>query len=249
MQARSPFFGRLAISVWITLVFFLGLFIFPWKVMDWGTLKFASERTITVTGTAKTQAKNQIASFTAGVSATKDKKEDAVSEVNSKMDEVVKALKGFGIKVEDIKTQNNSIYQMQESYYDNGVQKTRPGQWSVNNNVEIVLREVDRASALADLLAKSGANNVYGPNFMMDQTSSFEAELLTEAIADAKAKALAMAGSENASLGEVINMVEGYSAPVYPYAFGGRGGGGAAAEVEPGSSMVSKTVTVTYELK
>lgn len=249
MQARSPFFGRLAISVWITLVFFLGLFIFPWRTMDWGTLKFANERTITVTGTAQTRAKNQIASFTAGVSATKDKKEDAVSEVNSKMDEVVKALKAFGVKAEDIKTQNNSIYQIQESYYDNGVQKTRPGQWSVNNNVEIVLREVDRASALSDLLAKSGANNVYGPNFMMDQTTSFEAGLLAEAMADAKTKAEAMAGSENGSLGEVINIVEGYSAPVPLYAYGGRGGGGAAAEVEPGSSTVSKTVTVTFSIK
>ncbi len=217
--------------------------------MNWGTLKFANERTITVTGSAQTQAKNQIASFTAGVSATKDKKEEAVNEVNSKMDEVVRALKAFGVKAEDIKTQNNSIYQMQESYYDNGVQKTRPGQWSVNNNVEIVLREVDRAAALSDLLAKSGANNVYGPNFLMDQTTSFEAGLLAEAIANAKAKAEAMAASEGATLGEVVNMVEGYSAPIYPLAFGGRGGGGGAAEVEPGSSTVSKTVTVTFVLQ
>ncbi|OGD70795.1 hypothetical protein A3D09_00615 [Candidatus Collierbacteria bacterium RIFCSPHIGHO2_02_FULL_49_10] len=246
----SPFFNKLAMTVWVVLVIFLGIFLFPWKIVNWGTLKFEIDRTITVIGSAETKTKNQIASFTAGVSATKDKKEEAVSEVNSKMDEIVKALKGFGIKTEDIKTQNNSIYQIQESYYDNGVQKYRPGQWSVNNSVEIILREVDRASALADLLAKSGANNVYGPNFMMDQTTSFEAALATEAIADARKKAEAMANSAGAKLGEVVTVVEGGNAsPIYPMMreMGG-GGGGPSAVVEPGSSTVSKTVTVTFRL-
>lgn len=247
---RSPFFNRLAMIVWVVLVVFLGIFLFPWKIVNWGSLKLASDRTITVTGSAETKAKNQIASFTAGVSATKDKKEDAVSEVNGKMDEIVKALKAFGIKNEDIKTQNNSIYQMQESYYDNGVQKYRPGQWSVNNSVEIVLREVDRASALADLLAKSGANNVYGPNFMMDTTTSFEEALASAAIEDARKKAAAMAISAGATLGEVVTVVEGGNvSPVYPLMKAmGAGGGGPEAVVEPGSSTVSKSVTVTFRL-
>lgn len=249
MESKSPFFSKLAMVVWTVLVVFLGISLFPWKLVNWGTLNFSSDRTITVTGSAQTKAKNQVASFTAGVSATKDRKEEAVDEVNTKMDEIVKAVKGFGVKSEDIKTQNNSIYQTQEYYYDNGVQKSRPGQWSVNNGVEIILREVDRASALSDLLSKSGANNVNGPNFMMDNTTTFEASLAAEAIADARKKAEAMASSSGASLGEVINVVEGYNAPIYPvYALGGRGGGGGAT-VEPGSSTVAKTVTVTFKLR
>jgi len=58
-----------------------------------------------------------------------------------------------------------------------------------------------------------------------------------------------MAVSSGASLGEVMSVVEGYNAPIYPvYALGGRGGGGGAA-VEPGSSTVAKTVTVTFRLR
>ena len=249
MGNNNPFFGKLAMAVWVTLLMFLGVFLFPWKMINWGTVKLATDRTITVTGSAETKTKNQIASFNAGVSSTKDNKEDAVNEVNGKMDEIVKAVKAFGVKSEDIKTQNNSIYQMQEYYYDNGTQKSRPGQWSVNNSIEIILREVDRAAALADLLSKSGANNVNGPSFMMDNTTTFEASLATEAIADARKKAEAMAESSGAKLGEVVTVVEGYNAtPVYPLSMMGRGGGGGAV-VEPGSATVGKTVTVTFRLE
>ena len=41
--------------------------------------------------------KNQISSFTAGVDAVADKKDDAAKEVNSKMEALIKAVKGFGI--------------------------------------------------------------------------------------------------------------------------------------------------------
>lgn len=249
MGNNSPFFGKLAVTVWMVLVSFLGIFLFPWKLINWGTLKLSTDRTITVVGSAEMKTKNQIASFNAGVSATKDKKEDAVGEVNGKMDEIVKAVKAFGIKSEDIKTQNNSIYQVPEYYYDNGVQKSRPGQWSVNNSVEIILREVDRAAALADLLSKSGANNVNGPSFMMDNTTTFEVALAEEAIADARKKAEAMASSSGAKLGEVVTVVEGYSqSPIYPMSMMGRGGGGGAV-VEPGSATMGKTVTVTFRLE
>jgi len=248
MQNKSPFFSSLAMTVWMVLAVFLGIFMFPWKMISWGSLKLGSERTITVTGTAETKTKNQIASFTAGITVTKDKKDEAVSEVNTKMEEVVKAMKGFGIKTEDIKTQNNSIYQVQEMYYDNGVQKSRPGQWSVSNNVEIVLREVDRSSALSDLLAKTGANNVYGPNFMMDETTSIEEGLAGEAILNARTKAEAMAKSGGAKVGEIISVVEGgETSPVFPMLKGMGGGGGAVTE--PGSATVSKSVTVTFRLE
>jgi len=249
VETKTSFFNKLAMSVWWVLILFLGIFVFPWQFIDWGSLTLANERTITVTGTSEQQTKNQIAMFTAGVTSVKDKKEDAVSEVNAKMEEMVTALKNFGIVTPDIKTQNASIYQMQETYYEDGRQKSRPGQWSVSNNIEIVLRDVDKAAALSDLLAKSGANNVYGPTFSLDQTTGFEEKLAAAAIEDARKKAEAMAVSSGATLGEVVNVVEGYNAPIYPvYALGGRGGGGGAA-VEPGSSTVSKTVTVTFRLE
>jgi len=150
----------------------------------------------------------------------------------------------------DIQTQSMSVYQRQESYYDNGVQKSKPGQWDVNNTITVTLRNVNRASAMADLLTKSGATNVYGPNFQLDTSKKAEDSLMTEAIADAKIKAEAMAVASGTGLDKVISVSEGSAGGVsYPlYAMDGRGGGGGVA-VEPGSTKISKTVTVVWSLK
>ncbi len=226
------------------------IYFFPWKDITWGRLVMGPERTVTVTGYAESKEKNQIANYNAGVNAVKDSKDEAVKEVNDKIKAITEAVKDFGVDPSDIQTQSMSVYQRQESYYDNGVQKSKPGQWDVNNTITVTLRDVNRASAMADLLTKSGATNVYGPNFQLDTSKKAEDSLMTEAIADAKIKAEAMAKASGTGLDKVISVSEGSTGGVsYPlYAMDGRGGGGGAS-VEPGSTKISKTVTVVWSLK
>ncbi|KKT94526.1 MAG: outer membrane protein [Candidatus Collierbacteria bacterium GW2011_GWA1_45_15] len=226
------------------------VYFFPWKDITWGRLMMSPERTVTVTGYAESKEKNQIANYSAGVNAVKDSKDEAVKEVNDKIKAITEAVKDFGVDPSDIQTQSMSVYQRQESYYDNGVQKSKPGQWDVNNTITVTLRNVNRASAMADLLTKSGATNVYGPNFQLDTSKKAEDSLMTEAIADAKIKAEAMAVASGTGLDKVISVSEGSAGGVsYPlYAMDGRGGGGGVA-VEPGSTKISKTVTVVWSLK
>lgn len=247
---KNLFFNRLAMAVWIALLVYVGIFLFPWHLVSWGRLTFGQERTVTVVGSSQQQTKNQIATFTAGATSIKDKKEDAVNEVNQKMEEIVKAVKAFGVKSEDIQTQNSNIYQTQETFYEEGRQKTRPGQWSVNNSIAITLREVDRASALSDILSKSGANNVNGPMFSIDtKASNLEALMMEQAIDNARSKAVVAAAKVGAKLGAVVAVQEGYGSPqIYPL-MGGMGGGGGGPVVEAGTSTVSKTVTVTFRLE
>ena len=226
------------------------LYFFPWKMITWGTMVMSPERMVTVTGYAESKEKNQIANYSAGVNAVKDSKDEAVNEVNDKIGAITEAVKTFGIDPSDIQTQSMSVYQRQESYYDNGVQKSKPGQWDVNNTISVTLRDVARASAMADLLTKSGATNVYGPNFQLDTTKKAEDALTADAIANAQIKAETMAKASGTSLDKIISVSEGSSGGVsYPlYAMDGRGGGGGAA-VEPGSTTVNKTVTVVWSLK
>jgi len=246
---------KMSLGLWVVMLVFLGLFLAPWKEIEWGSLKWGVEKTITVSGSAEKKTKNQIANFSAGVSATDLNRENAVAEVNKKMDELVTALKNFGIKTEDIQTAYLNIYQNQDSYWDSADNrnKTRPGAWNVSNNVSIVLRDVDRASSLTDLLSKSGATNVYGPNFSLDKTGKdIENELYQAAIKDARQKAEEMAKSSGIRLGEVLNIQEGGSySPIYPMyrSMGGGGmGGGESAPVEAGSSLITRSVTVTFKI-
>lgn len=232
-------------------IVFAAAYFLPWKNINWGKVTWEQGNTVTVTGEARTQQKNQIASFTAGVNSVNDKKETAVGEVNTKIEALIKAVKEFGVSQADIKTQNLSVYQNEEMYWDNGVQKSRKGQWRVDNSVEIILRNVDNANKLVDLLTSSGATNVYGPNFQMDDTNKIETGLFDEAIKNAREKAEAVAKSSGRKLGKVVTVTEGSSTsgifPMYSSAKAVDGMGGASAET--GSTTVTKSVTVVFELK
>lgn len=230
--------GLVLILVWVV----------PWNRVNWGKITWQPSEVVTVIGEAKSQEKNQIASYTAGVEAVNDNKEEAIKEVNTKIEALIKAVKEFGIREADIKTQNISIYQDEQSYYDGGVQKSRKGQWRVSNSVEVILREIDKANALTDLVTKSGANNVWGPNFSMDDTNKIEKGLYDMAIKDAREKAESVAKASGRKLGKVLSVNDGASNNIYPmYAMKDGAGGGAVTE--PGSTTVYKNLTVVFELK
>lgn len=230
---------------------FLALFFLPLKKIDWGKLQWKNPETITVVGEAKSVQKNQIASYTAGVDSVQSDKDKAVAEVNIKVTALIKAVKDFGIAEADIKTQNMSVYQQEEFYNEDGVQRSRKGQWRVSNSVEIVLRDVNKASELATLLTSTGATNIYGPNFSFDDVSGIEKDLYSKAMDDAKDKANILAGVGGRKLGRVVSITEGSgsSFSIYNAKMADGLGGGGGAPVEVGSGTVSQNLTVVFELE
>ena len=222
--------------------------------LSWGRITIQPSEIITVTGEATKKQDNQIASFSAGVESVKDTKEAAVAEVNTKMTALQAAIKNFGIDSKDVKTQNISTYQDQGVYpmmTDTATKKIN--QWHVNNTIEITLRDSTKATALNDLLNASGANSVNGPNFRIDDTNmaANSAELLAAAVKNATEKATTMAKAGNRSLGKMISVNENGGGVAYPmvYAMAKDSAGAGSAPVEPGSTTVSKSVSVIFELK
>jgi uncharacterized protein len=245
---QNHFINTLAAIIFFFAVGLGAIYMFPWEVIDWGKMSLKQDSLVVVSGTSKEQRRNEIARFTAGASSVNSDRDTAVSEISGVVSKITEAAKTFGIKSEDIKTSNLSIHQEEESYWEEGVQKRRKGQWRVSNNVEVTLRKVERASELADILTKNGATNVYGPMLSLDDTQKAGDELLSSAIEDAKEKAEIMAEAAGKTLGEVVSVVEGSSpANVYSARLE-MGGGGGGMPIEPGSSMVSKTVTVSFRL-
>lgn len=241
--------GKAGIAVVLVVLTCLAAFLLPWKKINWGKLEVTPTQTIVVIGEARSLQKNQVARFSAGVDAVNDSRETAAKEVNGKIEALIKAVKNFGIADQDVKTSNLSFYQNEETYWDKGVQKTRKGQWRVNNSIEITLREVDKAAKLADILSASGANNVWGPNFSMDDTGEMENGLFEGAMKNAREKAEIVARSAGRKLGKVYGVTEGSSGSMYtPYkSMEGVGGGGAS--MEPGSGYVTKSLTVVFEVE
>jgi len=224
----------------------IGLALAGGRFFGWGKIQLDQRETITVIGQAKGQQASQVARFSATVSRVNDDKQTAINEVNENMSRLIEKVKQFGIKEEDLKTQNISISQQEETFYEGSRKKTRPGQWRVSNSLEITLRDVDRASALASLLADSGATNVWGPNFYTDETSELEASLLEEAVKDAREKAERLARASGKRLGQIIEVSEGQGQASYGIRLESSGGGG--APIEPGGSQIQKSVTVVFEI-
>lgn len=238
------------------LVGVLGFLIIGWVFLTavdrlgFGLSSMFSRRSITVTGSANRQDTNQLASFNATISSKNVDKATAVSEVNQKSEKLIADLKAFGIADKDFKTQSLNIYRDQSPYWEDGVQKFRDGDWNASISVDITLRDLAKSGDLTDLLAKADTSNIWGPNYSLNEGEPEKAALLKQAFDNAKSKADSLAGGMNSSIGKVLSVVEGsqYGSPIYPLKDSGMGGGGGGG-LEPGSSSVSTSLTVTFELK
>jgi len=235
----------LSSTILFLVILFAGLFFIPWGGIDWGTIRLGQEQTITVTGSAKQSEINQIASFTASVTAFSAGKDDAVAEVNEKMSEVVERVKQFGVPDGDIKTQSASTREQINSFREVPTDE----RWVASNSLSITLKDVDRAGEMLDLLNSTGANSISGPSFRVDDADEVEISLLEDAIENAREKAEKLASVAGRRLGKVVSLSEGTASS--PPMFRGFALESAAlgAPVEPGSSEVTKAVTVTFELK
>ncbi|MBX4205864.1 SIMPL domain-containing protein, partial [Candidatus Microgenomates bacterium] len=79
--------------------------------ISWGKIELSQAATLSVTGEAKADKTSNTASFYATVSVTNDDKQKAIDEVNTKMEQLIKKVKEFGIEDKDIQTQNVGVYE------------------------------------------------------------------------------------------------------------------------------------------
>ncbi len=228
--------------------------IFPLVLLlaSWFTPWSRPRATITVTGEAKQQVNNQIARYSVSVTETNKDKQTAVNAVNQAMTEITQAVKDFGIEDKDLETQNVSVHETSQPEIMVFPPRPKKGekQWQASNSLAIILRDTGKASALTDLLQGFSKAQVTGPSFSVDDTKTSEHDLLDKAMADAKEKAGRLAASGGRKLGKVLTVSEGYSSP-YPI-YGDMLAVSqlkSSAPVEPGSTQMSKTLTVVFELK
>ncbi len=225
-------------------------FILPVLVVLFFTLFYLAvgrKSYITVTGTYSSQESNQQASFGAYLESKNADKQVAVDNLSERTEAVMTALRDFGIPQGDLMTTTVNVYQ--EQLYNPDTSRSDLGDWIASTNIEVKLAEGDRAQELISLLTSLDINNYYGPNYTYSNENVDQSALLTGAYENAVEKAQSMAQLRGMRLGRMVSFVEGYS-PDSPIIYGrmdGLGGGG-GVPVEPGTSEISKTVTVTFEL-
>ena len=112
----------------------------------------------------------------------------------------------------------------------------------------------EKANSVVDAATAAGANTVGGITFDVDDKTKAENEARKIAVADAKAKAQLAATTAGFSLGKIINYQESTGGnrivPMYAKADVAVGlGAGAPTELNTGSTDITLTVTLSYEVK
>ena len=209
--------------------------------------------TLTISATAEVDAIPDLATASFAV-VTEGLSPEAVQEENTKkINRVIDFLKSEGIDEEDIKTQNYSLFPRYK--YDEGEQ-TLTG-YSLNQTVTVKMRDLDNVGKIVAGVVDSGANTVSSLSFSIEDPDELQQEARKQALEKAKDKAKELADVAGVKLGKVVTFNESSVSfpPYYPLPYFAETrdaigiGGGGAPNIQPGSTTVSATVSVTFELK
>jgi uncharacterized protein len=199
-----------------------------------------SDLTVNGAGTVKTVPDRAEVSF--GVVSQAGTARGALAANMGEMRRVIDALRNAGVAADDIQTQQVSLSPRTS---ENG---ERIVGYTAQNSVAAQLRNLERAGAVIDAAVAAGANSVYGPSLARSDRSELYRAALRAAVADARAKAQALAGASNVSLGRVLNVVESGAAPSpVPVAEAARAQD-ESTPIEPGTQTIEANVTVTFAI-
>ncbi len=205
--------------------------------------------TFSVSGEGKVTMIPDIAVVNVGVTAQGATVTQVQKDINTKMNAITDGVKRQGVEAKDIKTSSYTI----SPTYDYSTSTNRITGYQANANLTVKVRKIDSANAVIDAATAAGANEVGGITFDVDDKTKAENQAREEAVKDAKSKAEAAALAAGFKLGRIINYSEGGGAAPRPVMYDAalslpKAGGGAPTQVEPGSSEIIVSVTLSYEI-
>lgn len=205
--------------------------------------------TITVTGFGKARANPDRASVNVGVIVVEEDINRAVEESNEIIARITDAVMGLGVEEADVQTTNFSIWADEQWNRETGL-RMEERLYRVESTIQINVNDIENIGKILEVSIASGANNIYGLNFGIQDPSSLSAEARVRAIEDARQRAQHIAQELGVTLGEVQRAVDISGASMVPY-FESTGydmGGGGAPPISEGSMTVSVSMEITFEI-
>ena len=208
-------------------------------------------QTITVVGQGVVSVSPDIARVTVGVETSAESVGEAVADNTTQMEAILAALEEIGIPEKDIQTTNFSIYfdrypePLPRAGVSEGAQVAP--QYRVSNMVSVTIRDLEKVGEVLDGVIEAGANNIWGVSFELDDTEAAQADARTAAVANALARAQALAELTELELGPVMSVSEVIGTGSMPMAMTAeRAMGGGGGPISPGEVEISYQVQVSY---
>lgn len=208
-----------------------------------------TEHQITVEGTGKVTGVPDIAEVGMGIESKGESVAVAQLANTEAMNALISRIAAVGIEKKDMRTANYSVYQ--NTTYNPETGETTQDGWTVSQSLSVKIRDTAKISVVLDTAGKSGATNISGPSFTIDDTSSLKDQARDEALADATEKAAALAKTLGLRLDGVIGYNEYENVPPMPYYASTnmmKASEPASPEILAGTSDVSLNVSVTYRI-
>ena len=208
----------------------------------------ASDGTLlSVSSRAEARKAPDIATFSAGVVTQAADGNAALRQNAEQMNRVLAAIKAAGVADKDVQTSGISL-NPQDRYEEN--QPPRITGYQASNTVNVKLREVAKMGKVLDALVASGANQVNGPSFGIDDPEPLYDRARLDALKAARARAETYAGALGVRVRRIVSISEGGAAMPSPMPRMAMMKAEAydSTPVAAGESSVSVNLDVVFEL-
>ena len=203
---------------------------------------------LSVSAQAEARRVPDVATISAGV-VTQAADANAAMRANAtQMDKVMAAIRAAGIAERDIQTSGVNL-NPQYKYVDN--QAPAITGYQASNTVNLKVRDIARLGKVLDALVASGANQVNGPSFEIDQPEAAYDEARRSALDKAQARAAMYAKTLGLRVRRIVSISEGggFQPPMpMPMMAMARGKAEADTAVSPGETTLSANLDMVFEL-
>ena len=205
--------------------------------------------TVVARGDGEVRAVPDMAVVVIGAEQSARTPKEAQAAVTTAMTAVQQRLTGAGVSKDAIRT---TAYDVQAQFdYANGRQTLRG--YLARHSIEVRVDDISRVGTLLEVAIAAGGTSVQGVRFDLKQREMLEREALTKAVADARARADAMAAGAGTTVAGVLKIEEAgampMSEPVMMRMAAAPMMADAAPPVAPGETLIRASVTLTARLK
>lgn len=214
------------------------------------TLATSSDGTLlSVSAQAEASRVPDVASLSTGVVSQAADANAALRANAEQMGKVMAAIKAAGIAEKDIQTSGINV-NPQYKYADN--QPPTITGYQASNTVSIKVREIGKLGKVLDALVASGANQVNGPSFEIDEPEAVYDEARRAALDKAQKRAGMYAKSLDMKVKRIVSISEGGGfqppRPVMMMAKAEAYDSAASSPVSPGETTLTANLDVVFEL-
>lgn len=202
---------------------------------------------LSISAQGKASRVPDVATLSTGVVTQADDVSAALRANTERMNKLMAAVRDAGIAEKDIQTSGLNV---NPQYRPDGKSPEITG-YQVNNTVNLKVRDVANLGKVFDALVASGANQINGPSFEIDQPDEVYNEARRKALRAAQERARMYADSAGMRVRRIVSISEGggFTPPPRPMMRMVAMDHAESSPVSPGESTLNANLDVIFELE